>query len=135
MTTASPRMPVSSYIWVGIIALVVLFEIILFFGSDPDKTFSTIMRSWAVVGLAAPFGWGTLAGHFFHPSDSWKGIWQSVFGVGSFWVIIVTAGLILLLAGVDVIVALATDGFVYPDIVSPIMLLVGFVWGAVSWPV
>ncbi|NSX55764.1 hypothetical protein [Parasulfitobacter algicola] len=136
MTTASTPMPISSCIWVGTLILVVVIEIILMFGLNTQGYPSNILRGWAVVGLAAPFGWGTLAGHFFHPVDveNWRGILAGLFDANSIAPTAIAAGLIVILAIIDLIVALAFDHHIYPDFVSPIMLGLGFIWGALCWP-
>lgn len=123
----------------------IITEIILSFRSevtsttDRDFGFSHIVRAWSIVGLAAPFGWGVLAGHFFHPIANLNSIfrWTPEMRekISTTSNLLLAVSLIVLLAIIDVIVALATDDWVYWQGMSPIMLFLGFVWGTLAWPV
>lgn len=118
----------------GIILLfIVVAEIILSTTSRPEATFSNILRAWAIVGLAAPFGWGTLAGHFFHPVADLKPLLHEY--VDAYWNLIIAVTPIVVLAILDTILALVTDGVIYPSWVSPIALTAGCLWGTFMWPV
>lgn len=124
---------VAAVIGASLLGLLVAIEIALSFDDRPANTFSNIVRAWGIAGLAAPFGWGTLAGHFFHPFGTWTSIFSA--WLGAVANLLVAIAPIALLAGIDIAVALATPGHVYPDWVSPLALLAGFVWGALAWPV
>ncbi|MEM9853602.1 MAG: hypothetical protein AAF841_04025 [Pseudomonadota bacterium] len=123
-----------------------IVEIVIYFTTSPMQTFSAVLRGWSIVGLAAPFGWGTLAGHFFHPvdSDKWHGIWNAMFkNINGAVVILITVAPIAILALIDLILALQSTPQTFSQWIgmgnagwlSTFMLAFGFVWGALSWPV
>lgn len=117
----------------GVLLLIVLvIEIFLELETGSDvNSFSSILRSFSLVGIGAPFGWGTLMGHFFHPVDGFR----SLLKINENLILIIAVAPILLLVGADAIVAAASEGWVYPSWVSPLMLLAGTIWGSLVWPV
>jgi hypothetical protein len=122
---------VAAVIGIAFLLTIVAIEIILGLERKPSNTFSDILRGWAIVGLAAPFGWGTLAGHFFHPVDSFRSVLSDNDNAN----LIVAVGAIVALAIVDLVIATTTKGVIYPTWCPPMMLALGCVWGALIWPV
>ena len=122
-------------IWLGLLAAAFLAELILsmtVFRTMPHRTGSGVFRGWTLAGFALPFGWGVLAGHFFHPFAGWPRV---LGGSDAMVRVAVAAGPIAVLALVDTIVALATQEFQWPGWVGPVALAAGFLVGALIWPV
>lgn len=122
-------------IWLGLLAAAFLAELILsmtVFRRMPHRTGSGVFRGWTLAGFALPFGWGVLAGHFFHPFADWPGV---LGGSDAMVRVAVAAGPIAVLALVDTIVALATRDFQWPGWVGPVALAAGVLVGALVWPV
>ena len=120
----------------GVVLLltVLAIEIGLEIETTPSNSFSHILRAWSVVGLAAPFGWGTLAGHFFHPKDDLESLFRRA-GLADTVILIVAVAPILALIALDITVAKVADHWIYPKWTSPLMLFIGVTWGGLFWPV
>lgn len=116
-----------------LLAVVVIIELVLGAEDKPGNSFSHLVRAWGIVGLGAAFGWGTLCGHFFHPKDDLRSVFHPTLGENA--VLIVALLPMLVLIGIDTLVAATTDGWVYPEWVPPVSLFAGTVWGSLVWPV
>jgi hypothetical protein len=119
---------------VALLLTLLAIEVALEIETTPSNSFSHILRAWSVVGIAAPFGWGTLAGHFFHPVDELESVFRRA-RLTDTQILIVAVTPILALIAIDVIVAKAADHWIYPKWTSPFMLYLGAAWGALFWPV
>lgn len=71
----SPAVLLSSVVALVITAALIGVDVYLAADGRPGNTWSEVIRFWSAQLVILPWGWGGLAGHFFHP-DRWPRLQQ-----------------------------------------------------------